>query len=177
MKTFNFHLKKMLKISLLFSFHSIASTENSFKINAIYTEEAAKELIKPRLTDLKHAVANKDIELLSSLVFYPLTITSKATTSENISKNIFKINNKEELTKNFHLIITPINQQFIECLNTENITYNSSRGFVAAFGSFYFDDIIENGERRFAITSISSDPYPIQLWMEKNNCFTSNNSD
>jgi len=177
MKKINIPLKIMLKISVFISFSTIATTEKIVTIDTIYTESFAKELLKPRLAELKQAVANNDIELLSSLIMYPLTITSKATSTEQKTKNIFKINNKEELIKNFRLIITPINQQFIECINISNITYNSSRGFVAAFGSFYIDDIIENGVRRFAITSISSDPYPVQLWMEQNNCFTTDNSD
>ena len=78
------------------------------------------------------------------------------------------IQNFAELKGMFDDIFNRTNSDLISCLTVDNMTYDRYKGFSAAYGGIWISDVIDNGKRNFFITSITLNPKPVEMWMEKN---------
>jgi len=136
-----------------------------------YPKEKAKDILYPTLEGIKKAVSQKDIELLSTFIAFPLNITTNekvSSKSGNPKNKVMMIQNFAELKGMFDDIFNRTNSDLISCLTVDNMTYDRYKGFSAAYGGIWISDVIDNGKRNFFITSITLNPKPVEMWMEKN---------
>ena len=158
-----------MKLVSLFCLLVFISIPKSFGVE-LYSHEEAKAKITPLLAKLKTGIAKKDVSVFEDIILFPLNISSSDTyvsVDGYVKIRTRKIENIEELKKQFDSIFVPVLVKLIQCVTPDNMIYNSYKGFSAAYGAIWFFDIIEDdsGVRRFALSSLSTNEAAIKKWL------------
>lgn len=158
-----------MKLVTILYFITILFTPYVF-CTELYSQEMAQTKIDPILDKLKTGVTKKDASIFKDIISFPLNISSSKTyvSSDGYMKiKTRKIENIEQLQKQFNNVFVPSLVKLINCIKPENMDYNPYKGFSAAYGSIWFFDIIDrnSGIRRFALTSLSTNEKAINKWL------------
>ena len=121
------------------------------------------------LANVKKATFLDDLDALSAEISYPLTvITPEKNKLKNISYKIFKIYNKQELVSHYQQIFSGFNKELIGCLELGNVTYDRSKGYMAAYGNIWFDYTLVDGKFKFKLSTISLKQSVVEKWVSSN---------
>jgi hypothetical protein len=137
--------------------------------NVTLERTKADFIFEVTLENLKKATVSDDLDALSAEISYPLTvITAERNKSENISYKIFKIYDKSELASHYQQVFSGLNKRLIECLKLRNITYDRSKGYMAAYGNIWFDYVFVDGNFKFKLSTISLKKSVVEKWVSSN---------
>lgn len=131
--------------------------------------ERAKVEFLPVLNAIKNAVSQQNIAELSGNIAFPLTVvTDFRKPTDTVSYEKFSVPSSVELDKDFNKVFTEFNRNLVQCLTLENMTYDRSRGYLAAYGNIRFDYVLVGSKFEFKLTSLSLKEKVIEKWVAKN---------
>lgn len=155
-----------IPLAISFFFSGLITADEQF---VMPDPERAKVEFLPVLNAIKNAVSQQNIAELAGNIAFPLTVvTDVKKTTDTVSYKKYPIPSSVELGRDFNKVFTELNRNLIQCLTLENMTYDRSRGYLAAYGNIWFDYVLVGSKFEFKLTSVSLKEKVIEKWMAKN---------